>query len=80
MPGMDGTGPQGTGPMTGGGRGYCAIVLPPPDAGQAPYGFAGLQGTPVQLSDPAVAPRGILPWGRRALVGGWRRWPRGGWR
>lgn len=23
MPGFDGTGPNGTGPMTGGGRGYC---------------------------------------------------------
>ncbi len=25
MPGFDGTGPRGQGPMTGGGRGYCAI-------------------------------------------------------
>ena len=25
MPGFDGTGPQGLGPMTGGGRGYCAM-------------------------------------------------------
>ncbi len=24
MPGFDGTGPRGQGPMTGGGRGYCA--------------------------------------------------------
>jgi hypothetical protein len=24
MPGFDGTGPQGGGPMTGGGRGFCA--------------------------------------------------------
>ena len=24
MPGFDGTGPRGMGPMTGGGRGYCA--------------------------------------------------------
>jgi len=24
MPGLDGTGPRGLGPMTGGGRGYCA--------------------------------------------------------
>jgi len=23
MPGFDGTGPEGTGPMTGGGRGFC---------------------------------------------------------
>ena len=25
MPGYDGTGPRGMGPMTGGGRGYCAL-------------------------------------------------------
>ena len=25
MPGFDGTGPNGQGPMTGGGRGYCAL-------------------------------------------------------
>jgi len=25
MPGFDGTGPRGEGPMTGGGRGYCAV-------------------------------------------------------
>jgi len=27
MPGYDGTGPAGGGPMTGGGRGYCAIPV-----------------------------------------------------
>lgn len=27
MPGFDGTGPRGQGPMTGGGRGYCAVAL-----------------------------------------------------
>jgi hypothetical protein len=27
MPGFDGTGPQGLGPMTGGGRGYCVVPL-----------------------------------------------------
>ena len=25
MPGFDGTGPRGMGPMTGGGRGYCCL-------------------------------------------------------
>ena len=25
MPGFDGTGPRGVGPMTGGGRGFCAV-------------------------------------------------------
>ncbi len=28
MPGFDGTGPRGMGPMTGGGRGYCAVPQP----------------------------------------------------
>ena len=28
MPGFDGTGPRGMGPMTGGGRGFCAVPLP----------------------------------------------------
>jgi len=28
MPGFDGTGPRGMGPMTGGGRGFCALPLP----------------------------------------------------
>ena len=33
MPGFDGTGPRGEGPMTGGGRGYCVV----------PFGAAGRQ-------------------------------------
>ncbi len=48
MPRFDGTGPQGRGPMTGRGEGYCATVVP--ESGQAPYGYAGLQGTPVRGS------------------------------
>jgi len=28
MPGFDGTGPRGMGPMTGGGRGFCAMPMP----------------------------------------------------
>lgn len=42
MPGFDGTGPRGMGPMTGGGRGYCG-----PSgvrAGWAPYGGRGRGG------------------------------------
>ena len=31
MPGFDGTGPRGMGPMTGGGRGYCAVPLSIPE-------------------------------------------------
>lgn len=29
MPGFDGTGPMGMGPMTGGGRGFCAMPMGP---------------------------------------------------
>jgi len=46
MPRFDGTGPQGQGPMTGRGEGYCALKLPQP--GEAPEGYAGLQGAPVR--------------------------------
>jgi hypothetical protein len=45
MPGFDGTGPRGQGPMTGRGEGYCALAYP--RSGASPYGYAGLQGTPV---------------------------------
>jgi len=31
MPGFNGTGPRGIGPMTGGGRGYCAVPLSVPE-------------------------------------------------
>jgi hypothetical protein len=36
MPGFDGTGPNGMGPMTGGGRGFCG-----PRASQATWGPYG---------------------------------------
>ena len=35
MPGFDGTGPVGMGPMTGGGRGFCAV--PAGIAGNRPF-------------------------------------------
>ncbi|GAG27276.1 unnamed protein product [marine sediment metagenome] len=31
MPGFNGTGPRGMGPMTGGGRGYCVVPLSIPE-------------------------------------------------
>jgi hypothetical protein len=49
MPGFDGTGPRGEGPMTGRGEGYCSLVLPSRAGGEVSYGYAGLQGTPVYL-------------------------------
>jgi hypothetical protein len=47
MPRFDGTGPQGQGPMTGRGEGYCAVRHP--DSGEASYGYAGVQGTPMRM-------------------------------
>ncbi|MFA5430750.1 MAG: DUF5320 domain-containing protein [Candidatus Omnitrophota bacterium] len=39
MPGFDGTGPDGRGSMTGGGRGYCAVNMK--GQGEAMAGFRG---------------------------------------
>jgi len=47
MPRFDGTGPQGGGPMTGRGEGYCVLELPGP--GRPASGYAGLEGVPVRL-------------------------------
>jgi hypothetical protein len=55
MPRFDGTGPQGQGPLTGRGEGYCAVRLPD-GPGQPAQGYAGLQGTPTQMGSPAARP------------------------
>jgi hypothetical protein len=48
MPGYDGTGPRGRGPMTGRGRGYCLLKLSGgPD--EPLSGFSGRSGDPVRL-------------------------------
>ncbi len=48
MPGYDGQGPRGQGPMTGGGMGYCMLKLP--GASDEPLtGFAGLVGRPLRF-------------------------------
>jgi hypothetical protein len=46
MPGFDGTGPLGQGPMTGRGLGFCVLTNPEETQGQV-KGFAGLHGTPI---------------------------------
>lgn len=46
MPGFDGTGPRGQGPMTGQGMGFCVLKESKDKPGQI-NGFAGLQGMPV---------------------------------
>ena len=86
MPGFDGKGPRGFGPMTGGGRGFCAV----PYRNYGPYGY-GMEprycspsgyypsyGTPLYGSV-LGAGRGSLPWGggRGRVFGGGRglgRW------
>ena len=47
MPGFDGTGPLGQGPLTGGGRGYC--VLPIGSEGSIPTMYNRVQGYPASL-------------------------------
>ncbi len=51
MPGFDGTGPTGQGPMTGRCRGYCLLKLPGPSENMA-TGFIGKSGIPFIHSVP----------------------------
>jgi hypothetical protein len=73
MPGFDGTGPRGLGPMTGRGEGYCAIALPSPGTARAPsaqnrpYGYAGLAGVPVTRAAAPYAPAPYFLGGRPRL-------------
>ena len=46
MPGFDGTGPLGQGPMTGRGQGFCVLTTSKENPGPV-KGFAGLQSVPV---------------------------------
>jgi hypothetical protein len=48
MPGFDGTGPQGRGPMTGRARGYC-VLRESKDEPTRMRGFAGVQGRLVDV-------------------------------
>lgn len=70
MPGFDGTGPRGEGPMTGGGQGFC--VLPADQVPQRPLGarfWSSLR---------AVNPFAWVSGGFPAFGG--RAWRRGGGR
>lgn len=51
MPGFDGTGPQGRGPMTGMASGYC-VLRESKDQSKHMQGYAGVQGTPVDIEFP----------------------------
>ena len=58
MPKFDGTGPFGTGPMTGQGDGHCVLKMPQ-NPNEPQTGFAGLAGKPfVLLPDSAGAGAG----------------------
>ncbi len=46
MPGFDGTGPLGQGPMTGRGQGFCVLTTSKENPGRV-KGFAGLQSVPI---------------------------------
>ena len=46
MPGFDGTGPLGKGPMTGRGLGFCVLASSEKNPDQV-EGFAGIDGKPV---------------------------------
>ena len=78
MPGFDGTGPMGLGPLTGRGMGYCAVP-----AGQAPIGLpASMAGWryPVVVGTPAPVfgfRSGLYPAWRGAFLGRGRRAFRG---
>lgn len=83
MPGYDGTGPEGRGPMTGGARGWCnPYAVPSPR-----YPAAGPYAGPVPpVPPPPVGrypvfgtgrPRWGLRWGGRGR--GWGRRGRGRW-
>jgi hypothetical protein len=75
MPGFDGTGPRGSGPMTGRARGYCMLRTASGESNDM-QGFAGAQGTPVG-AEPAERERvaetmirdGIRPAASRPVVG-----------
>jgi hypothetical protein len=71
MPGFDGKGPEGRGPMTGAGLGFC--ILKKNDTADEPVtGYAGLAGEPV--SDCRRSPRRTRRFtGSRRTVGSNKR-------
>ncbi|MGQ9733283.1 MAG: DUF5320 domain-containing protein [Candidatus Zipacnadales bacterium] len=73
MPGFDGTGPMGLGPMTGGGRGFCVLPLGAPPV-PLTFGYTapwfGAMRYPYQAPVyPFAYGAGIMPW--------WPRWGMG---
>jgi hypothetical protein len=62
MPGFDGTGPQGKGPMTGRARGYC-VLRESDDESNHIQGLAGVQGTPIKVELPEGKEVTDMPYG-----------------
>jgi len=81
MPRFDGTGPQGKGPFTGQGEGYCVVPLPKPGTHAPTVGYVGLQGTPLQPSSVSVRRRLVRQPVQMVRLGAWvrRNWRRA-WR
>lgn len=71
MPGFDGTGPLGLGPMTGGARGFCALPVSARPAYPVPYSPYAFHWMPAAFAR-YPRPRLGLAWRRS-----WRR--RGAW-
>ncbi len=55
MPGFDGTGPLGQGPMTGRGQGFCVLKESQSNPDQI-VGFAGIDGKPIKAVDKSEFP------------------------
>jgi hypothetical protein len=69
MPGFDGTGPLGQGPMTGRNRGFCVLATSKENPGQID-GFAGIEGKPIRKIDSNLQfsrKKVISPWFRRVF-------------
>ena len=92
MPGLDGTGPRGFGPLTGGGRGFCNPFGPIRPgmgyqyAGYRPYQWFGQargwgmgypsSGYPIYPQYGYPYPRAGLGYGGRGLGRGWQAYGR----
>jgi len=62
MPGFDGTGPLGLGPMTGRCGGYCVLERRADDSAASVRGFAGAAGRPLLGAFPYGARMWRLPY------------------
>ena len=54
MPGLDGTGPRGRGPITGKGRGFCILKVSG-EPNEPLSGFVGRSGVPVRFGPDGIA-------------------------